>query len=377
VLTFTDGSTVLGTAATERRYQPTVSPASRSAALALAAIASMAAAASAQAATRTVYMGVPPKSQKAFAKLHADVNAYFPRTITVRRGDKVRFLPVGFHTVDLPAKGAAPDPLVSPGAPIAGKDDAAGVPYWFNGQPALDLTPSLLGQGYGRSFAYNGKTAIRSGLPFSTKPMTVKFTKTGSFTYYCNIHSGMKGRVRVIRGRAPSAKAVAKSVKRQVAAGLKDARKLQTTLLPKNTIQIGNSSRSGVDILAFFPGTLSVAVGTTVTFTMPRFSLAAHTATTGPGNPLTQPDSFLGRISASIRESPTFDQAGVYPSDERGVPALLTPALHGNGFWSSGFMDRSDATPQPKTSQVKIVAPGTYTFYCMLHPFMTAVVTAS
>ena len=81
-------------------------------------------------------------------------------------------------------------------------------------------------------------------------------------------------------------------------------------------------------------------------------------------------------IEPGASEGITFDQAGVYPSDLRGVPALLTPASHGNGFWSSGFMDRSDATPQPKTSQVKIVAPGTYTFYCLLHPFMKTVVTA-
>ena len=89
-----------------------------------------------------------------------------------------------------------------------------------------------------------------------------------------------------------------------------------------------------------------------------------------------EPSSFLGQLSRSIRETPPFDEAGVYPSDPRGDPAFLTPSSHGNGFWSSGFMDRSDATPQPKTSQVKIVAPGTYTFYCLLHPFMKTVVTA-
>jgi plastocyanin len=40
-------------------------------------------------------------------------------------------------------------------------------------------------------------------------------------------------------------------------------------------------------------------------------------------------------------------------------------------------MDRSNATPQPKTFQVKIVAPGTYNFYCLLHPFMKVAVTAT
>ena len=68
--------------------------------------------------------------------LGADVNAYFPGTITIRRGDKVRFLPVGFHSVDLPPRGQKPMALaVEHGAPIAGASDSNGVPYWFNGQP--------------------------------------------------------------------------------------------------------------------------------------------------------------------------------------------------------------------------------------------------
>jgi plastocyanin len=332
-----------------------------------------------QAATKTVYMGTPPASQAAFSKLVADVNAYFPESITVHRGDKVRFLPTGLHTVELPAKGQAAAPLVTPGAPIAGAKDPAGVPYWFNGQPDLQFTPELLTLAFGKTLSYSGGQAIYSGLPLSTKPMTVQFTKTGTFTYFCNIHSGMKGTVHVVapRAKAPSAKSDAKTVKKQAAAALKEANKLQTALVAKNTIQLGNGGRTGVEVLAMYPGALTVPVGTTLTFAISRLSLAAHTATTGPGDPQAEPNSFLGKLSASIRETPPFDQAGVYSSDERGVPALLTSSLHGNGFWNSGFMDDTSLTAQPKRQQVKIVAPGTYTFYCMLHPFMKTVVTAS
>lgn len=331
----------------------------------------------AQAATKSVYLGTPPASQKAFAKLSADANAYFPSSITIRRGDKVRFLPTGLHTVELPVKGRAAAPLVSPNAPIAGAADPGGVPYWFNGQPELELTPSLLDGGFGKTFSYDGQAAVLSGLPFSTKPLTVKFTKTGTFSYFCNVHSGMKGTVTVRSSKAPSAKSDAKRVKQQAAAALKEAKSLLTTGLPRNTIQLGNGGRTGAEILAMYPGAMTVPTGTVLTFVMSRFSLEAHTATTGPGDPWTDPSSFLGRMSDSIRISPPFDQAGVYPSDPRGEPALLTPALHGNGFWNSGFMDRANSTPQPKTAQVKIVAPGTYTFYCMLHPFMKVVVTAT
>ncbi len=333
----------------------------------------------AQAATKSVYLGTPPASQKAFANLSADANAYFPRSITIRRGDKVRFLPTGLHTVELPVKGQAAAALVTPGAPIAGARDAASVPFWFNGQPDLELTPSLLDGAFGKTLSYNGQKAVLSGLPFNTKPMTVRFTKTGTFSYFCNVHSGMKGTVTVLGpgSKVPSVKSDAKQVKKQAAAALKEAKNLLTTPLPRNTIQLGNGGRTGAEILAMYPGAMTVPTGTTLTFVMSRFSVEAHTATTGPGDPWTDPSSFLGKISESIRISPPFDQAGVYPSDPRGDPALLTPSLHGNGFWNSGFMDRADSTPQPKTSQVKIVAPGTYTFYCMLHPFMKVVVTAT
>jgi plastocyanin len=356
-----------------REYGRAVSPRSTAFAALAAALVPVA---SAQAATKTVYMGNPPSAAKTFNTLRADVNAYFPEKITIRRGDKVRFVPSGLHTLDL-VRGKSPVGLVTGGAPLAGVRDAAGLPFWFNGLPDLELSAPLLNVAFGKTVTYNGSGELQSGLPLVTKPLTVKFTKTGSFTYYCNIHRGMQGTVNVINGKPPSAKADAKVVKKQISAAVKDARGLQTAFVAKNQVLLGNSSRSGVEILSMFPGSMNVTVGTTLTFSISRWSLAAHTATTGPGDPFTEPDSFLGKISASIRETPPFDQSGVYPSDPRGAPALLTPNLHGNGFWSSGFMDAVGTTPQPKNQQVKIVAPGTYTFYCMLHPFMRVVVNAT
>ena len=355
-----------------REYGRAVSP--RSTALAALA-AALVPVASAQAATKTVYMGNPPSAAKTLSNLRADVNAYFPERITVRRGDKVRFVPSGLHTLDL-VRGKSPVGLVTGGAPITGLRDPGGLPFWFNGQPDLELSAPLLNVAFGKSVTYNGSGEVQSGLPLVTKPLTVRFTKTGSFTYFCNIHPGMKGTVNVIGGKPPSAKADAKVVKTQIKGAVKDAQRLQQALVHGNQVLLGNSSRSGVEVLEMFPASMNVAVGTTLTFSISRWSLAAHTATAGPGDPLTEPDSFLGKISNSIRNLPPFDQAGIYPSDPRGAPALLTPNLHGNGFWSSGFMDRANSTPQPKNQQVKIVAPGTYTFYCMLHPFMRVVVNA-
>jgi plastocyanin len=334
----------------------------------------------AQAATKTVYMGVPVVSQKAFAKLGADVNAYFPGTVTIHRGDQVRFLPVGFHDVDLPPRGQAPMQLLTAAGTVAGATDANGVPYWFNGQQALQFTPALLSSNYGRSASYDGSRGTASGIPLGNnlKPFTVRFTKTGTFTYYCNIHSGMKGKVRVVApgARVSSAKADKKTVQRDVKVALKDANALQSVSIPVNTIQVGNSSPTGVEIYAMYPQALQVRAGTTLTFALSRYSHDLHTATTGPGDPETA-GSFLGGLASSISSAGPIDQQAIYPSDPRPGPAPLNPASHGNGFWNSGFMDTTTATTLPKSSQVKIVAPGTYTFFCLLHPFMQVTVTAT
>jgi hypothetical protein len=82
-------------------------------------------------------------------------------------------------------------------------------------------------------------------------------------------------------------------------------------------------------------------------------------------------------MAGSIGGQPPFDQAGVYPSDAPGTVASLTSTTHGNGFWGTGFMDASAATPLPPSGQVKVDAPGTYNFYCLIHPFMHLTVTAS
>jgi plastocyanin len=336
----------------------------------------------AQAATKTVDMGVPLANQKALQKLAADVNAFFPNDITVHRGDKIAFVPTGFHSLEFPKKGSAPLPLAGPsGQTIANDNDPGGAAYWFNGQADIEFLPAMLTQNWGKTFAYNGKTQVLSGLPLgeNLKPVTVKFTKTGTFTYYCNVHPGMKAKVHVVapKAKSPSAKSDAKRVKKQVAAATKTAKALQNPTVGANDVSVGNSGAGGVEIFAFFPATKSVAVGTTLTFSMSPKSLDLHTATTGPGDPEADPNSFLGKMAGSIGGQPPFDQAGVYPSDAPGTVASLTSTTHGNGFWGTGFMDASAATPLPPSGQVKVDAPGTYNFYCLIHPFMHLTVTAS
>jgi plastocyanin len=334
----------------------------------------------AQAKTKTVNMGIPPKAGKAFESLGVDVNDFFPHGVTIHKGDKVKFLPVGFHTFDFPPRGGAMLPLISPnGQKVSGLNDAAGQPFWFNGQDQVGFTPILAAKmSFGKKLSFNGSKRVMSGLPLAPKPkpITVTFKKTGKFTYFCNIHAGMKGTVTVKSkgAKVPSAKADSKALARQVATALSTSKKLPKTQVPANTIDVGAAGKHGEELFAFVPSAVTIPINTTLAFRMHPASFDVHTATTGPGNPESEPNSYLGQIAASFN-SPVFDPRAVYPSEPPGAAGTLTPLLHGNGFWNAGVMDNAAGTPLASSNSVRFGAPGTYDFYCMIHPFMHLKVT--
>ena len=338
-------------------------------------------AAAAQAATKTVDAGLPTAAQKQFQKTGSDVNDFFPHKVTIHVGDTVKFAPTEFHTIDLPGKRTSKLPIITPlGQPVAGSLDAAGAPFWFNGQPQLGFNPLLLKSAFGKSRTYTGSKAVLSGLPLGNKPkpMSVKFTKTGTFRYFCDVHPGMTGIVKVVSKSksVPSTKADKATVKKQAATDLKTAKSLPGGAAPPaNTIDIGRQGKGNVSLFAFLPANLTVPRGTTVTFRMNAKS-EIHTGTTGPGNPQSQPTSYLGQIEAGLAGA-VLDPRGVYPTQPPGTLAALTPALHGNGFWNSGALDLDPASQIGPTNAVTFAAPGTYQFFCMIHPFMHGTVTVT
>jgi plastocyanin len=332
----------------------------------------------AQAKTKTVNLGLPASNAgKAFQSAGVDVNDFFPHGVTIHVGDKVKFLPTGFHTFDFPPKGGDPLALIRPnGTTVSGVNDAAGSPFWFNGQPQLGFNPLLLRGNFGKKLSFNGKKRLLSGAPVGNnpKPITVTFKKAGKFTYYCNIHPGMKGTVDVKKkGKdIPSAKADKKALARQLARDLKTAKKLPNTVPPSGTINVGVAGKHGEEFFGFAPNTATVPVGSTLRFRMSPGSRDAHTATSGPGNPETEPNSYLGQVASTFTTGdPTkLDPRATYQSEQPPTTGTLTSALHGNGFWNSGVMDTSSASPLPEANSVTFGAPGTYEFYCMIHPFM-------
>jgi plastocyanin len=336
----------------------------------------------AQAATKSVDMGVPRAAQKSFGPTSSDVNDFFPHKVTIHVKDTVRFVPTGFHTVDFGGKRTQKLPIITPLniAPIAGVVDAAGQPFWFNGQRQLGFNPTLLRSGFGKRFSYDGSKAVLSGLPLTNKPkpMSVRFTKTGTFRYFCDIHPGMTGLVKVVKSSSsvPSTKADANTVQNQVNSTLKTAKSLSKSnpTVPANTVDVGLQGKGNVTFLGFKPAALTVPTGTTVNFRMAA-STEIHTATAGPGDPEKQPSSYLGQIEAGFQGA-VLDPRGVYPSQPPGTLGVLTPTLHGNGFWNSGGLDEDPATATvPPNSTVTFGAPGTYALFCMIHPFMKVTVT--
>jgi plastocyanin len=323
-------------------------------------------------------MGTPPSASKSLGKYGADVNAFFPRTTTIRVGDSVRFLPLGFHNLDLPKKGGAATALFAPQGTVSGSADPTGAPYWFNGQPNLQFNlPALAPKGFGKTFSYSGAKGVQSGLPVAPKlkPVTVKFTKAGSYTYYCDIHPGMKATVQVrAKSRSiPSAKGHAKRIKDQVTSALATAKKLSKQAPTGNTVDLGVAGKGGVEIFAMVPAAKTVPAGTTLTFQMstgPTYE--THTATFGPGN-IEDPNTYIGKLAASLEGA--IDPAAIYPSEQPPAVGALTPTLHGIGFWNSGALDRVSATPLPPASQVTFITPGTNTYYCLIHPFRKGAVT--
>jgi len=341
------------------------------------ALAALALPGAAQAAARTVYMGPPPASQKSFDPTGSDVNAFFPTTVSIHKGDVVSFVAAGLHSLDMPGSGR-PLPLFSPTGNKADFTDAAGVPFWFSGQDELGFTRGLLPPKFGRTVR-KGSTRILSGVPFgiTPKPLKIRFAKAGNYRYYCNLHPGMDGTVKV-RAKTrpvPSAKAVAATVKRQVASALKIAKTLvQNTAVPANSVSVGAEGAEGVSYFGFLPENLTVPAGSTVRFFMPARSTEEHTATFGPGN-VDDKTSFMGALAASL-EQPVADARGLYPSELPGSPpAAMSPALHGDGFWNSGALDDVPPSPLPLSGELRFDEPGTYPYVCLIHVFMKATIT--
>lgn len=329
------------------------------------------------AATKTVDAGLPMASHARFWAVGSSDNAFFPDRVTIRVGDSLRFRPSGFHSVHLLGRRGSLVPGWTVSVhPVTGAIDALGVPFWFNGMPQIGNASAQPPHNFGRRFAYSGRASVLSGYPSGQrKSMVVRFTKPGTFTFYCDYHRGMKGTVRVLpKGRnAPSPKRDARRVRRQLATALGVARTLQQTVPPAGVFDVGVAGAHGTEFYDFRPKVLTVPAGTVLTFRASPGSMEYHTVAAGPGDPQLEPASLLGTMAASFERRFT-DPRAAYPSEPAGTTADLTPLLHGDGFWSSGILDNDPKTTFSTAAAVRFPIPGTYVFSCLIHKYMHATV---
>jgi plastocyanin len=336
-----------------------------------AAVIAVIAPAVAGAATRNAFAGGDEVIRNAPAAFSP--NAFLRRTMTVHVGDTVRWRFRGFHTVTFPVKGKQPPPFATPGqGTVSGQLDGAGQPFWFNGQlPPLNPNPAAVAPVAGR--AYDGTKARSSGLPATPpKAYSLRFTRTGTFAYYCTVHPGMKGTVRVVgrRTRVPTEAQNRAAATAELAAIARQARTAAAKPTSATTVELGRAPRGQrFTINAFFPNNPTVKVGQTVTFTMAgQNATEIHTATLGP---LTREQvPFLGQTG--------INPIAAYPSDPPTAFPAYTGANHGNGFLNTGLVDNDSATTTIRnTAAVTFAAPGTFQLKCLVHPGMDATVTVT
>jgi plastocyanin len=330
-----------------------------------ASAATLALPAAAGAATKPVYAG-PPVAKAQNLAPDAVGNAFYPRTIKVRQGDKVAFKIGGFHDVVFAAKGQklpafhVPDPA----KPVAGATDANGAAYWFNGQPGWFIDPvNVLPTGDG---VIDGKAVDGSGVfqgQGAPPDYVATFSKKGTYRYVCTIHPGMKGKVQVVskHAKAPSKKQDAKTVDKQIGRTVKLAAKLDAEQITGNVVRAGND-RKEVAFLRFFPGERTVKAGETVSFQMSKRTTEIHNVVFG--TPELTADA-ASRFIAIGANGIGYDPFSVYPSDQGTI--AYDGTNHGNGLINLGLMDADPTTSLPASEQVTFPTAGTYTFICTVH----------
>ena len=340
--------------------------------LVIAGVAAALAAPAATAKTKVVVAGGPPPkaSQAGGLKFPAelDLNGFFRKTVTIHAGDSVKWVwsKRVVHTVTFLAKGDSRPPFEQPDPanPYTGYNDSLGSPFWFNGQPSIQIPPENAFPQGGSSA--DGKTYRNSGLSAPDfKAYTLKFPKKGSYKYLCLVHPGMDARVKVLpkSSTIPSARADRKARNKEFAKALKDAKRLGKLKPSGNNVVAGNDNDT-VAWFRFFPATRTIKAGQSVRFSITSTS-EIHTMSFGP-----QATSDFVEVHPQPAGPPRlqFSPLVIMPSDNPLPP--YTGANHGNGFFNTGVIDTNPASPNPSSVEVTFSNPGSYLFECTIHPGM-------
>jgi plastocyanin len=312
------------------------------------------------------------------------LDAFFPATLTIKKGDRVRVISKSFHTATFLGSANPLDFLPFVPDPAGGTyadapNDAAGNPFYFEPLTRFIYNPGV--------FAPSGDTVIddkavhNSGI-LAPGNVTFSFPKAGTYTMLCLFHPGMTQKI-VVKG--PRATVAGPGLARQrannqIQKAFDRAEALAATDVPANTVLAGIGGNTS--LLAFLPNSLSVPVGTTVTFSSETLS-EIHNVAFGPTDWHNGFDAATNFMPTGPGSPNQANPLWIYGSDPLPASGAFSydGTNHGNGVLATPLMDDAPGDPPqglPQTFRVTFTAPGTYGFFCQVHPFMTGevVVTA-
>ena len=328
-----------------------------------------------------VYAGPNLASPPAGLTHQADALGFYPKVATIHVGETVTWQFRGFHTVTF-AGPKRPYPFLGPaGGKQPTVKDAAGQPFWWSGKaPILGVSPlSILPQG-GAAITSPGEIRSSGLLRIfqSTQkrppaPYLLTFTKAGTYHYQCAVHTAMRGIVRVLPATSttPSAATQAQVGTVELKKTVADARRLDRIKpAAKLRVSVGAGDKAtGAEIAKFFPGTLSVNTGDTVTFAN-NDQTDAHTVTFGPAKLRSAIEKdFVAPHGKRI----LVDPLGGFSSEPPGSPTVsYDGTIHGNGYLNAGVLSPkgSPANAGPQSFRVTFSKPGTYHYECVIHSHM-------
>ncbi|MDQ2743512.1 MAG: hypothetical protein M3Z66_14640, partial [Chloroflexota bacterium] len=207
---------------------------------------------------------------------------------------------------------------------------------------------------------YNGTGVVNSGIVPPGRSFTLSFTAAGTFPYVCLLHPGMRGVVVVNPAGTPYPMTQADYNEAATVSAQTDLGQGATALFhstpPASTKNADGSTNYNVfagtsagmaSVMRFVPGTLTIAVGDTVTWTNLDM-IDPHTVTFAPDGkyPKFPSGPALAPAGGSTYDGTTFTNSGlIIPVGSPGIPGLPT-----------------------KTSYtLKFTKAGVYTYHCLLH----------
>jgi plastocyanin len=336
----------------------------------------------------TVFAGPNLATAPPGVSSQADALAFFPKVATVHVGDNVTWQFRGFHTATFAGSNQNYPFIV----PLSGTEpvvrDAAGESFWWAGvAPLLGLSPlSVMPQGSSKisrpsDVRNSGLARIFQSTPQRPPaPYVLTFTKAGTYRYFCTVHPGMRGTVRVRPAVAavPSVAAQQKQGATELQRVIADAKRLNQSKSTGNleVLTGAGSKATGAEIASFFPSELAVKTGDTVTFRNAD-PTDVHTVTFGPPALRMQIENdFVTPVGGQI----LLDPRGALPSEPPGRPTPQYDGTnHGDGYLNSGILAApgSPANAGPQSFQVTFAKAGTYQYDCVIHPKMEGTIVVS